>query len=170
MSTLFLQLTQVLKSQIVVLLTKEISEWFCFLCQVGNESPKLIDHSEKSLEVTIILGCGRSLNVLYLLRVCLYAVFADHVSCKFDFSLGTFAILRAKGCTCFIKLFEYCSHSFVMFFLCFSMDKHVICDRNMPIQSFQDLSDLFLVMFRSRLDTKGHSVKTKSSKGCDKCG
>ena len=49
MSTLFLQLTQVLKSQIVVLLTKEISEWFCFLGQVENGSPKLIDHSSKSL-------------------------------------------------------------------------------------------------------------------------
>ena len=108
MSTLFLQLTQVLKSQIVVLPTKEISEWFCFPCQMGNESPKLIDHSEKSLQVTNILGCGRSLNGLYLLRVCLYAVFADHVSSKFDFSLETFAILRIKGCTCFIKLFKYC--------------------------------------------------------------
>ena len=85
MSTLFFQLTQVLKSQVVVLLTKEIYEWFCFLCQVGNESLKLIDHSEKSLQVTNILGCGRSLNGLYLLRVCLYAFSADHVSSKFDF-------------------------------------------------------------------------------------
>ena len=64
-------------------------------------------------------------------------------------------------------LFEYRSHSFVMLFLRFAMDKHVICDRNMAIQSFQDLSHFLLIMLRSRPDAKGHSVKTKSSEGCD---
>ena len=88
----------------------------------------------------------------------------NHVSSKFDFPLGKFAPFRVKGCTCYIKLFEYRSHSFVMLFLCFSMDKHVILDRNMAIQSFQDLSHFLLIMFRSRLDAKGHSVKQKLPK------
>ena len=54
-----------------------------------------------------------------------------------------------------------------MLFLCFAMDKHVICDRNMAIQSVQDLSHFILIMLRSRLYAKGHSIKRKSSEGCD---
>ena len=52
-----------------------------------------------------------------------------------------------------------------MLFLCFAMDKHVIYDRNMAIQSFQDLSHFLLIMLRSTREAKGHSVKTKSFEG-----